>query len=254
MSENIQLDHSPGVIRRLIYIIGDSIGRGVFLDSQTKRYRIRQEALVDAASLGDTVEVVNRSHFGYTIARGRQQIEKLLARGERPAQMLLEYGGNDCDFDWGAIAADPTGEHLPNTPLNSFQMQYGQLIDRLRQVGIQPIILNLPPIDPLRYFRTIVGRGHDGNAIREWLGDIARIYRFQELYSNAVERISRAFQVPLVDVRQDFLAARDFPDLIGEDGIHPTERGYRMMGERVGSFLRELLETGSDGPLYQPLA
>ena len=235
-------DHasSPGQGRR-IYIIGDSIGKGVIQDRESGRYRLMDEPLLPPEACGPSAEVINYSHFGYTLTRGRVQIERLLKRTLPPEMMLLEYGGNDCDFDWPAIAADPAADHEPNTPLQRFTALYSELIERLRSVQIKPVLLNLPPLDPKRYFRTLVGRGNSAKALLRWLGDIPRIYRFQELYSHAIERIASNLGVDLIDVRSDFLEAPDFPELIGDDGIHPTERGYRMMGRRVSRYLNASL-------------
>lgn len=32
----------------------------------------------------------------------------------------MSYGGNDSDFDWAAIDADPEADHRPNTELPVF--------------------------------------------------------------------------------------------------------------------------------------
>ena len=31
------------------------------------------------------------------------------------------YGGNDSDYDWAAIDADPAGDHRPRTELPAFR-------------------------------------------------------------------------------------------------------------------------------------
>ena len=58
---------------------------------------------------------------------------------------LLEFEGNDCDFNWSAIAADPGLRHLPNMPVTEFSMKYGRIVDRVREHGASPVILTLPP-------------------------------------------------------------------------------------------------------------
>lgn len=66
--------------------------------------------------------------------------------------LLLEYGGNDSDYDWPQIAAAPKEEHFPKTMLSVFERAYGELISLGRSLGMQPVIMTLPPIDAQKYF------------------------------------------------------------------------------------------------------
>lgn len=60
--------------------------------------------------------------------------------------------------------------------------------------------MTLPPIDGQRYFR-FISQKTDGGSVLRWLGDVGRIYRHQELYSDAVAALAFAEGVPLIDVR-----------------------------------------------------
>ena len=59
----------------------------------------------------------------------------------------------------------------------------------------------------------------------------------QEYYSTLVAQLSRAFGCQLVDLRAEFLKSRTFPDLIGADGIHPTQTGHDLIHRTVQSAL-----------------
>jgi len=147
----------------------------------------------------------------------------------------MDYGGNDCDFDWKAISEDPDMEHEPNTPINKFVCIYTDIIQRIFESGIRPVITNLPPLEPQRYFNWL-SKGLNSENILRWLGDVNVIYRFQEFYSHTVEEIARSTGALLVDLRHAFLKERDIGRFICEDGIHPNTEGQRLITEELVRF------------------
>ena len=58
---------------------------------------------------------------------------------------FIEYGGNDCDFDWMKIADSPAEDYAPKTSLEEFRIRFVGLIDRIRELGSTPVIISLPP-------------------------------------------------------------------------------------------------------------
>lgn len=66
---------------------------------------------------------------------------------------VLEFGGNDCDFDWKSVSDDPEAAHICKTPLEAFKQKYARMLETIKRLGGKPIVLNLPPIDSGRYFR-----------------------------------------------------------------------------------------------------
>ncbi len=225
----------------LSYIFGDSVMKGVVLDEHEARYRLLPET--DWKALGGDIalDVKNRSHFGCTVDKGLRVVKKALARGPKPSFALLEYGGNDCDFHWEAVAANPRGQHEPRTPLPRFLEIYEELIDYLRAAEVEPVLMNLPPIDGSYYLRHIVEqRGLDEEALLEFLaGDSNQICRYQELYSRQIEALARRKDLPLFDCRSAFLAAADFRALICADGLHPNARGHQLIYESLRQFIRD---------------
>ena len=153
---------------------------------------------------------------------------------------MVAYGGNDSDFDWEAIAAAPEEEHLPHTVLPEFTEKLRRAVTALRSAGVQPVLMTLPPIDGQRYFSFISQRA-DGGSVLRWLGDVGRIYRHQEMYSDAVAALAFSEGVPLIDVRRQFLPLRELPQLIAADGIHLTMPGYRRLFDTLAGWVKERL-------------
>ena len=188
------------------------------------------------------VEVVNRSKMGATIRKGLSLVRHDLDRGLEARYALVSYGGNDSDYDWAAIAADPAADHQPHTKRETFRQTLESMLNVLYRQGVQPVLMSLPPIDPRRYLNFICRNGLDRSAILRWLGDEDMIYRHQELYSDTVTELAYANSVPLIHVRQAFLADHHMNDMLSADGIHMTMEGYGKLFDTLADWLRPKLD------------
>ncbi|HHV41259.1 MAG TPA: SGNH/GDSL hydrolase family protein [Clostridiaceae bacterium] len=149
---------------------------------------------------------------------------------------LLQFGGNDCDFNWAAISRDPAADHLPQVPLKDFIQQYKLLIQRLSDLGYQPLVLNLPPLIQDRFFAT-VSKGLAADTILEWLGGTTdSIYYWHQSYSDAVEQMALKAKLPLIDIRTVFEGEPQVEDLVCEDGIHPNEKGHALIARTLKAY------------------
>ena len=222
-----------------VQIYGDSIMKAVLVDENFK-YRPMAKPLLLQLQQETGLETVNRAHFGCTTDKGQAILQRDLEKGIQCRAALLEFGGNDCDYNWSEVAADPDGEHLPNTPLQQFLDNLQSMAQALLSRGIQPILMTLPPLDAQRYLDFIGRLGSDKCAVLHWLGDVQMIYRWQEMYSSAIARLAAKLELPLADVRSRFLSRRDYGSLIARDGIHLTEAGYRLVFDE---FRNTLLST-----------
>jgi len=222
-----------------LQIYGDSIMKAVVVDENFK-YKSLSRPILEKLRLQTGVESINRAHFGYTSEKGQAVLQRDLEKGLDCQAALLEFGGNDCDHNWAEVAADPDGEHLPQTSLQRFLENLRSMAQSLLSNGIQPILMTLPPLDAQRYLDFIGKLGSDPAAVLRWLGDVQMIYRWQELYSTAIAQLAAKLNLPLADVRSRFLSRRDYPSLIARDGIHLTGAGYDLVFEELG---RTLLST-----------
>ena len=135
-----------------LMIFGDSIIKGVTYSGQS--YHLCQDHDFDTiAAQGVTVE--NYARMGATIDAGLKQIDRRLAPCAEDTTVLFCFGGNDCDYDWKAISADPDGEHLPHTPSERFIDGYCTAIRKARQAGARVAMTSLPPLEQSRYFSFI---------------------------------------------------------------------------------------------------
>jgi lysophospholipase L1-like esterase len=159
----------------------------------------------------------------------------------------MNMGGNDCDFNWANISANPGSDFEPNTPLSVFEDSYRKVIGKLKSLGIVPILTTLPPLDPQRFFDWFC-KALDKDNVMTWLGSVSTIYRHHENYSRTVERIASEQSVPIIDLRGAFLRHRHIEHLLCADGTHPNTEGQVVMTGAFAEFAERF--TGGGRTLY----
>lgn len=212
---------------KTIYVYGDSLLKATVPDADF-HYRFRWQELLNGREAALSA-IVNRAKMGATVKKGEALVQHDLQRGIERGVALVGYGGNDSDFDWSAISQNPEDTHLPHTPLAQFVQTLERITHSLVSHHVQPVLMTLPPIDAERYLDFICRNGRNRENITHWLGDIQRIYHYQEMYSAAISRCAWQLGLPLIDIRSAFLPEKNLSDMISADGIHLTMKGYEKM-------------------------
>ena len=176
------------------------------------------------------VDVHNYSVMGCTAPKGAQLMtEERLKNG---GIAVIEFGGNDSDLDWKAVCEDPekSAEKLVQVTLPDFRAALRDMVGRARAHGLKPILSTPLPVIADRYLDWI-SKPLDRAKILSYLGAAEYIYRWQERYAHAVTAVANRTGARLIDLRDAFLAETHVDRLLCADGIHPNERGYRMMSD-----------------------
>ena len=211
-----------------IRVYGDSLLLGV--REENGKYLIDkrwEKGLAEAFS--DTIK--NCSRFGCVM-------KKLLPTLRKDSQIpgdevvVLEMGGNDCDFYWDEVEAAPDEEHLCKTPPELFEKEYREAVRLIKESGRRPVLTTLPPVHSERYLKFICRNGLSAERILHWLGDVQIIYRWQKKYSELIKKIAKEEKVPLFDLRSAFPEDQDaLEPYMCSDGVHPSEAGQRLIYE-----------------------
>jgi len=217
-----------------LQIWGDSLLKGVVFDELRNRYQILRDNCVQQLKGLLPFPVENNARMGCTAPEG---YEMLLAGEMRPGGLaLIEFGGNDCDMDWAAVAADPSKDHQPKTSPEAFTHALEQCVAHARQAGMQPMLVVPTPLHAQRFFDWVT-RGLDRAAVLDFLGDEGRVYRWQERYALLVCATASKLGCPLLDLRDAFLAVKGYERLLCIDGIHPNAAGHALMLDTMKAAL-----------------
>ena len=223
--------------------LGDSIIKGVLVQSEGERsrYSLADKSIVECCAEKLGGESLNLGKMGCTIEAGERILDRYLDKMSGARYVLLEYGGNDSDYNWQEIAEAPEKEHFPRTRLEVFEQVYERVINKIKEMGAIPLVLSLPPMDAERYFAFFSQKWEDGfraNVMR-WLGGSTNtIMSGHELYNLATMRIAQRTGAQWIDVTSGLLKGHNFRAYLCDDGIHPNERGQRMIAEAVLQSLR----------------
>ena len=231
---------------RPICVWGDSIAKGVYYDEARGRYAILRESCLRLMESELGIPVRNYAVMGRTAPECLAAVDP---RDRVPGGIaVIEFGGNDCDMDWAAVARQPDRDHPARSSVAEFKRALQGMAAFVRAGGMEPILVTPLPIDGQKYFQW-VSRGLDQEAILKYLGgDPQMMYRWQEQYAGAVRDVAREEDTRLLDCRGAFLSDREFPSFYCPDGIHPNARGHRKLFEFIRGKIRTEQEEEKDRP------
>lgn len=221
--------------KRNVVIFGDSLLQPILIDSGNK-YAVSNAVNWHNIEQKLNIKIDNLSRMGATIKHGYQDLIKYLETNGYIHAAVIEYGGNDCDYNWKRVAFDNKTKHLPRTNINEFEDTLNMMINILKERNVKTILATLPPISSLKYYDWITKNGLNKENIMLHLNDIEVISRHQEYYSNIIEKTANKQKVDLVDIRQEFLLRRDYINLMCDDGVHPNIEGEQII---VNTFLNK---------------
>jgi lysophospholipase L1-like esterase len=146
------------------------------------------------------------------------------------ALCVLEYGGNDCNMDWAKVAEHPEDPPQPNVELSTFVKKLEEFIRKIESRNMKAMLITPLPLHAEKFFNW-VSQGLNREAILQAVGEVQNIYGWQERYANAVRSVAARLKTPLLDLRDAFLANKEYPALICRDGMHLMDEGYRFLSD-----------------------
>jgi len=219
-------------------ISGDSISKGVVLDEKRKKYIVLKNNYVSILQQRINGVAFNLSKFGATLTYGVNKLKGILAK-QKADVVLIEYGGNDCDFNWDEVANTPEENHSPRTDLTTFEQTLRDIVNYIKAKDIIPVLMTLPPLNADLYLKWI----SNNNPIKEknilkWLGSITKMYWWQERYNAVILKVAEETHTKWIDIRRAFLLQPDFSKFLCSDGIHPNEAGQKLIAEKILEDIR----------------
>ena len=132
------------------------------------------------------IRSVNRkqSKIWSTISIGKNIIFKNieLIKETKSKYVIMEFGGNDCGYNWREILENPDKEHYSKSWITEFIEIYSYLIDEFKKIGKEPVLLSLPPIDSTKYFDYISKKLNIDNILKLMEGNKQFLTNWHERY------------------------------------------------------------------------
>ena len=139
-------------------------------------------------------------------------------------------------FDWNAIAANPSDRHEAALDLVAYKALYINKIAQARARGSEPVLVSLPIMDENRYFAHIT-RGmsmQERKNILYWLGgNTERLRNIHALYNLLLFRLAATQCVPIIDITSPMLADTHFDELLESDGVTLSAAGEALVNSEL---------------------
>lgn len=208
---------------------GDSILKGVVSNGGSKDFEITPNDSLSLVGNKLGIQIANKSIYGATIQKLRRTQQKNFRAGISAEFGIIESGSNDCDYEWSEICESSDAPCVQKCPLEEFRKILEEMILDSRQNKITPIVITPPPLVTKWWFKNIC-LGLDEKIISDFLGgEKEKLFRSQDLYSEAAKNVAQNLNAQIIDVRAEFLAQDDFEKFMCLDGIHPNEKGHEFM-------------------------
>lgn len=214
-----------------ICAFGDSVLKGIVLDND--KYKISRNSFSNICENALGIKIENKAKFGSTIATGEKSLTKNINQLEDADYVVFEFGGNDCDFNWKEVSKNPNLEHKPNSTIEDFKNTYTELINKIKNLGKNPVLLSLPPIDAKRYFEKISENLNAENILKWMDGNVQFILDWHERYNLEVFKLAINNNIPIIDITSKFLEKKNYSEFLCEDGIHPNELGHKIIAKSI---------------------
>ena len=213
-----------------LVVFGDSILKGVItIPDSGKLFDVTENDSLTLAQKKLGFELDNRSIYGNITSKGLVKLQKFFDKGETADFCIIEFGSNDCDYDWGTL--------IQKVPLADYLENLKQMISLCRANKVTPLMMGLIPYVCDDWFKTII-KGQDEAAILNFLGGTAEtLGKNQLIYKNAQADFVKENKVQFLDPWTIFEGHKE---LMCYDGIHPNEKGYQLLADAWIKFLSEI--------------
>ena len=227
-----------------IVLFGDSIAKGLKIQNGRPVKLNKNAVEIIEKSLNITIN--NQSCFGQTVSRlcRKKLIDEYVNNINKDQENIVVFnlGGNDADFDWKKVAENPQAMHEANTSLDNFRNCYINIIKTLQENNVKVYLCTLPPVNSHYFYENYIKNLVGNDKVLEYFaGDLSLISRHQELYSQAIMEIAFEYNVPLIDLRKEFLKQKNLVHLYSEDGIHPNEEAQELIAKTIIEFFKKVL-------------
>ena len=147
-------------------------------------------------------------------------------------------------FDWKAIAANPSAHHEPKLDLVAYKALYINKIAQARARGYEPVLVSLPIMDENRYFAHIT-RGwsmQERKNLLFWLGgSTERLRNIHALYNLSLLRLAAVQCIHIVDITSPMLErALSEPPLLEQDGVTLSAAGQALVDNELATLAHRL--------------
>ncbi len=201
----------------------DFVGRKIvaFGDSTTAR-RGPLKIYADLIAQSNPKDwIINAGIGGHNTEHARKRFERDVLE-ENPDTVIIQFGINDSAVD---VWKKPSAAE-PRVPLKTYETNLRQFVTALKSKNTEVILMTPNPLRWTDKLKKMYGKNPYNPADTDGFN-----VRLRD-YAMVVRRLAKEESVRLIDVYQAFEEAGDVDALL-LDGMHPNDRGHRLIADRL---------------------
>lgn len=207
----LNIRNSLGLTEKYVYIaIGDSTVEGIGTTHKDRSF----PALI-FAQLKQEHKNTEFHNLGKSGAKVKDVVEYQLERVclLNPNLITVSVGGNDL---------------RSRTKLKDFENNFSYLIEQLKmRTNAMIVVNNIPDLSHLKIIPII-------------LRPLSKLMLIR--INKAIEKIAKKYQVIHIDLyTQSKIFAKNYPEFISEDKLHPSDSGYALWANTINTYLKHIL-------------
>jgi lysophospholipase L1-like esterase len=239
INENQKTDHpqTPKDECKVI-LFGGSISQGIVYNPNRNRYQLLKSCFGNQLQEQLKGQVLKRGRIGNSLKQAMTRFKKDVL-DEEPDFVIIEFGGNDSDFDWEQVAQAPFRSHQPKVELREFEALLRELIQTLNKHEITPIIFRLLPASAEQYIHWLTKEAPAKRvSILQYLGSIQNLADLHLSYDAVIRKVAQETHTHTIDIRKKMLHEKDFLKYFCVDGIHPNAEGHDFFADIILDFFK----------------
>lgn len=176
---------------------------------------------------GVNARVINAGVGGNHTVAARKRFQRDVL-DQKPDVVVIQFGINDAAVDvWKKPPASS-----PRVPLKTYEANLRFFIQAAREAGARPILMTPNPLRWTPKLKTLYGKKPYNPDAEDGFNVLLKNY------ARAARVIAREDNVPLIDIAN---AMKPKIDQLLLDGMHPNERGHRLIANRLLNTLAQVL-------------
>lgn len=222
-------------MKKRYYVFGDSMMRGVMPD-ETGSYHASE--LIGFPEIAEKceIEIINYAMPTFTTERVLGWAQSTMARIDKPDAVIIECGGNDCDYDWKIFTESAGTELKHRRDLEHFSNDYEELISFFENMNVPVIAAMTPHIATGKYLSHLKEVSADIQKYSNSLPSVKLMKMAYNEYEKRMYEIANRHNCDIIVLQNKFDQVADSEDYFSADGMHPNERGYQLIGQSFLEF------------------
>jgi len=184
------------------------------------------------------IEICNYAMPTFTTERVLDWAQSTMERVAAPDFVIIECGGNDCDYDWKTLVESEGKVIRHRRSLEQFKKDYENLIRFFHGMRIPVIAAITPHISTPKYLLHLQNVDERIKNLGEFLPTVKQMRMEYKTYEDQMYAIAKQYKCDIIELQEYFEPLERPEEFFSSDGMHPNEKGYALIGNSFKKYFQ----------------